>query len=167
MPEEIAASESENEAAETSKEEARETETVDLSAEVDKWKEFARKNEKRAKENADKARRLDEIEAASKSEAERSADRIAELESELECERARSLRSRIQAKFGIGDDDADLFLVGSDEETLTRQAERLADRESESKKKGNHVPSEGRVPGNSNSSTADQFAEFAGNFFTR
>jgi hypothetical protein len=43
--------------------------------------------------------------------------------------RAEALRLRVASKFGIGDEDADLFLTGSDEETLTKQAERLAARE--------------------------------------
>ncbi len=146
--------------------EAQEAETVDYAAEAEKWKELARKQEKRAKENAAKARRFDEIEAASKSEAERANDRIKQLESELSKERAAALRSRIQARYGIQDDDADLFLTGDDEDTLTKQAERLAERAADRHKKGNHVPDEGRDPGKGAASSGDTFAEFAESFFT-
>ena len=57
--------------------------------------------------------------------------------------RADALRLRIAAKHGISDDDADLFLTGTDEDTLTRQAQRLADREAARKKAGNVAPREG------------------------
>lgn len=50
------------------------TETVDF------WKEKAREQEKRAKENADAAKRLAEIEAASKTAEEKAAERLAEAE---------------------------------------------------------------------------------------
>lgn len=52
----------------------------------------------------------------------------------------------MQARFGVSDDDADLFLTGEDEDTLTRQAERLGAREDERMKNGNYVPTEGRTP---------------------
>lgn len=42
-----------------------------LAAEVAKWKDLARKNEQRAKDNADAARRLGEIEEKSKTETEK------------------------------------------------------------------------------------------------
>ena len=90
-----------------------------------------------------KAARLDEIEAVNQSEAERFAQRIAALESENARIQSEALRSRIQAKHGISDEDAALFLTGTDEETLTAQAKRLADREADRKKRGNIAPKEG------------------------
>lgn len=90
-----------------------------------------------------KASRLDEIEAAQKSELERAADKAAEAERERDTARAEALRLRIAAKHGISDEDADLFLTGTDQETLTRQAERLADKVTDRKKQGNHVAREG------------------------
>lgn len=90
-----------------------------------------------------KAARLDEIEQASKSEAEKTADRIAALERELNESRTSALRSRIQAKFGVDDEDAALFLTATDEETLTKQAERLAERRT---KTANRDPFAGRTP---------------------
>jgi membrane protein involved in colicin uptake len=116
---------------------------------VDYWKQRSRENEKQAKANAEAARRLAEIEEANKSEAQKAADRLAAAEKEAADARSEAMRLRIASKFGIGDEDADLFLTGTDEATLTRQAERLAGREAERKKNGNHVPREGN-----NTSTA-------------
>ncbi len=98
---------------------------------VEFWREQAKKQEKRAKENADAAKRLSEIEEASKSEAERTAERLAAAEKAADEARREALRFKIAAKYQVNDDDADLFLTGSDEETLTRQAERLAQRREE------------------------------------
>lgn len=91
-----------------------------------------------------KAAKLDEIENANRTEAEKAQARITELESELNAVRSESMRLRIASEHGITDaDDIDLFLTGSDEETLTKQAKRLAERIADRKKQGNHVPKEG------------------------
>ena len=73
-------------------------------------------------------------------------ERIAALEREVETTRREALRRRVQAAHGINDEDADLFLTGADEESLTKQAQRLAAREQERKNNGNHVPAEGNNP---------------------
>lgn len=70
-------------------------------------------------------------------------ERIASLEKEIEGSKREALRRRVQAAHGISDEDADLFLTASDEETLKRQAERLAAQGSQQKKRGNRVPGEG------------------------
>lgn len=90
-----------------------------------------------------KAARLDDIEQANRSEADKTADRIAALERELNESRTTALRARIQAKFGVDDEDAALFLTAADEETLTKQAERLAERRT---KTANRDPFAGRTP---------------------
>lgn len=110
------------------------------------WKAEAKKWESRAKENKSAADKLAEIEEANKTEAQKAADRLAAAEKDAASARSEALRLRVAAKFGIGDEDADLFLTGGDEQTLTRQAERLSARESERKKTGNHVPREGSTP---------------------
>jgi len=98
-----------------------------------------------------KAARFDELEAANQTEAEKAAKRVAELEAELNNTRRDSLRLKIANDHGITDaDDIDLFLTGADEETLTKQAKRLADRTADRKKQGNRVPNEG-----TNSPSAD------------
>lgn len=78
-------------------------------------------------------------------EAKTAEDRLSDLEKQLEQSQREALRRRVQAAHGIADEDADLFLTGADEETLTAQAKRLAERES-SKKRSNHVPAEGNNP---------------------
>ena len=94
-----------------------------------------------------KAERFDELEAANKSEIERAADAKAAAERERDEARAEALRLRIATQHGISDaDDIDLFLTGTDEETLTKQAQRLTQRSEDRKKTGNHAPREGTTP---------------------
>jgi hypothetical protein len=73
-------------------------------------------------------------------------ERIAALETALQSSTHEALKRRVQAAHGISDEDADLFLLGTDEDTLTAQAKRLAERDSDRKKNGNHVPREGNNP---------------------
>lgn len=96
-----------------------------------------------------KADRLDAIEAANKTEAEKAAERIAQLERDLSATQSTALRARIQARFQIEDEDADLFLTATDEDTLTKQAERLAARAADRKNTGGKAPLQGRPPTNS------------------
>lgn len=93
-----------------------------------------------------KAEQFDQLEAANKSEIERAADKAAAAERERDAAKAEALRWKVAAKHGISDEDADLFLTGTDEETLTKQAERLSERVTDRKKQGNHVPREGTTP---------------------
>ena len=90
-----------------------------------------------------KAARLDEIEAASKSELEKAQEAAAAAAAERDKAVADGLRWRIAAKHGISDEDAELFLTGLDEQTLEAQAKRLADREADRKKSGARSPREG------------------------
>ncbi|MFT3871073.1 MAG: hypothetical protein QM714_00270 [Nocardioides sp.] len=81
-------------------------------------------------------------------------DRLTDLEAKGVKAEQRALRAEIAAEFGISTkrgakdepSDADLFLTGADEKSLRSQAERLAARESDRKKQGNHVPREGENP---------------------
>lgn len=73
-------------------------------------------------------------------------ERLADLEKRYADAEVRALRANIASEHGINAEDRDLFLTGADEETLTAQAKRLADRESERKKRSNHVPNEGSNP---------------------
>lgn len=109
-----------------------------------------------------KAAKFDEFEAANQTETEKTAKRIADLETELNNTRRDSLRLTIASANGITDaDDIDLFLTGSDEETLTKQAKRLAERTADRKKNGNHVPREGATP----SSGENDERKFVGDLF--
>lgn len=78
-------------------------------------------------------------------------ERLASVETELGTTKAEALRNSIAAKFAISTEkgpkgepsDADLFLTGTDESTLTAQAQPLATRQADSKKQGNVAPTEG------------------------
>jgi hypothetical protein len=109
-----------------------------------------------------KAARLAEIEEANKSEAQKLADAKAAAERDRDVAKAEALRLRIATKHGISDEDADLFLTGTDEATLTKQAERLAQRAEDRKKNGNHVPREGT---NTNSKAASDELAFVRDLF--
>lgn len=71
-------------------------------------------------------------------------DRIKDLEAKFAAAEARALRAEIANAHGISAEDRDLFLTGTDVETLTAQAKRLAERASERKKQNNVVPTEGK-----------------------
>src|SRR5690606_4321332 len=111
-----------------------------------------------------KAKRLDEIEQANKSELQKALDRATAAERERDEAQAAALRLRIAAKHGISDEDGDLFLTGTDEATLTKQAERLAQRTEDRKKRSNYVSREGTTtPGGG----GDEMREFARSLFRR
>jgi len=118
------------------------TETT-VTDESNDWKARAREWEKRAKANADAASRLAELEESQKSEAQKLADAKTAAEKEASDARAEAMRWRVAAKHGVSDEDAELFLTGTDEETLTKQAQRLGERESDRKKNGNVASKEG------------------------
>lgn len=112
---------------------------------VKKLRDESAKYRTEAKANADAAKRLADIEEANKTEAQKLEAQLAAATGDAASARAEALRFRIASKFKIGDEDADLFLTGTDEATLTKQAERLAGRESERQKNGNHVSREGQT----------------------
>lgn len=85
------------------------------------------------KSAAEFAAQVKAFEDAQKSDAERSAEALATAQKDAETARTEALRWRVAAKHGISDDDAETFLTGTDEDTITRQAERLA-------ALGNHAP---------------------------
>ena len=109
------------------------------------WKSKSREWEKRAKANADAADRLAQLEESQKTEAQKLADAKTAAEQEAVAARADALRWRIAARHGISDEDAELFLSGTDEATLTKQAERLTQRVADRKKTNNVVPKEGTM----------------------
>lgn len=137
--------------------------TTDKDAEIEKWKALARKHEKAAKENADAADRLAKLEADQLTKEEQATAKAAAAEKERDEAKADALRWRVAAKHGISDEDAELFLLGTDEATLVKQAERLAGRQSEQRKNGNTVPKEGT---NTTPPKGDEIAEFTKNLFS-
>ena len=127
------------------------TETVDF------WKTKAREQEKRAKENAEAAKRLSELEDAQKSETEKAADRISKAEAEvasLPTKVADALRTHLVALHEIDQDDAELFLTASDPELLLKQVTRLIG-QSDKRKKTHVVPREGNTPAPSDDPSRD------------
>lgn len=71
------------------------------------------------------ADRLKELEDQQKSDLEKANEKLAELEARAAKAQTEALRYRIATKHGISDEDADIFLTGSDEESISKQAERL------------------------------------------
>jgi len=122
-----------------------------------------------------KAAQFDAIEKASQTDAERAAARITDLETELESVRRDALRRKIAGENGITDqDDIDLFLTGGDEETLAKQAKRLAARQAQPADDEAHetvadsldLGTRGGTP-KKGKSTADLFAAAIDGSFTR
>jgi hypothetical protein len=130
---------------------------------VAKLRKEAAKYRTEAKANAEAAKRLAELEDANKTEQERLTERLAELEREATTARSEALRFKIASKYGVSEEDAELFLTGTDEETLQRQAERLAARNEDAGKPRppKPDPNQGRQSGGA-ASTADQFAASVG-----
>lgn len=145
--------------------EAVENETADnsvtiesLQAELEKWKGHARTWESRAKDNQGAADKLQEIEDANKTELERLTEKATSLEAELASARFDALRQSIAAEYGISKEDTQLFLTGTDSDSLTAQAKALQERTKASEVRvGTHVP--GLSDRNSGESTSsDDFA---------
>lgn len=125
--------------------------------------------EREARQAAERAaaalqKQLDEINAANMSDLERAQKQAADAQSEAEKARAEALRYRVAAKHGITDEDAELFLTGSDAETLERQAARLVERTPTAPKPD---PSQGAKGSDSKATTADMFAAAVEGAFTR
>jgi hypothetical protein len=115
------------------------TETVEF------WKQKAREQEKKAKENVAARMELDQLKAAQLTTEERLTAELQSACTERDQALTDLLRWKVATRFGIADEDVDLFLTGTDEETLIKQAERLAER-TPSTNGGLYVPQEGRNP---------------------
>jgi len=89
--------------------------------------------ERKARSDAERERddlkaRLDKIEAANMSDLERAQKEAADAKEAAAKATTDALRFRIAAQHGISDEDAELFLTGSDADTLSKQATRLKER---------------------------------------
>lgn len=131
------------------------TETVEF------WKQKAREQERRAKENADARRRLSEIEDAQKSEADKAAERLAEAERKAAEAEARVLRREVALEHKLKPEDAALLDAVTDEEAMRALALRLAGGGEDKPK--NHAPREGANP----RPGEDELAAFARGLFGR
>ena len=100
-------------------------------------------------------------------------DKVTVLTTKITQSEAKALRSAIAAEYGISTkkgpkgepSDADLFLTGSDEATLTAQASRLAAQVAERKKSGNVARKEGDTT--TEGKGDGEMREFARNLFGR
>lgn len=79
-----------------------------------------------------KAQQWEEAEAANKSELERERERAAKAEEDAAKAAIAASRYRLAAKHQISEEDAELWLTATDEEALTKQAERFAELRQES-----------------------------------
>lgn len=119
-------------------EQAKPTETVDF------WKQKAREQEKRAKENAAAAKRLAELEDAQKSEADKASERLTQAEQRAVEAEAKVLRREVAIDHKLSKEDAELLDSLTDEDAMRRLAERLANASEDKHKNGNRVPREGQ-----------------------
>lgn len=103
----------------------KEKDPADSANELEKWKSLARKNEARAKENADKAKRFDEMEEASKPDLEKANARAEAAEKALADRDAKDTvakdRQEVAEAFGL---DAAL-LRGANRDELEDHAKTL------------------------------------------
>ncbi len=131
-------------------------------AEVDK---IVAERLKRAKPDYDalkaKAAAADELAEATKTAEQRAAEAEKAAEQRAAQAEARAVRYEVAAEHGISKADADLFLTGSDVDTVTAQAERIAALR-EAPRAQNYVPGEGK---NSDSTANGDEVAFA-NFLT-
>ena len=97
------------------------TEQTDWEAEARKWKDLSRKNEARAKDNAEKARLYDKAQEHGKSELQKALQAAQKAESRAAALEAQVLRAKVAAAKGV---DADL-LAGSTQEELEESADKL------------------------------------------
>jgi hypothetical protein len=126
--------------------------------------EKALKAERDARAAAEKTaaalqKQLDDIAAANLSDLEKAQKAAADAQAAAEKATAEAARLRVAAKHGISDEDADLFLTGSDMETIEKQAAALAARTSNSPKPDLSQGAQGNPAGG----TPEQdFASFLG-----
>lgn len=120
MADEIAA---EGESAPTEGEQA---ETVDLAAEVEKWKSLSRKNEEQAKANAEAAMKLAEIEDRNKSEVDKLAEKVSAEAQRASNAEAELVRLRAAVKHGLDEEDLEILNTSGTPEEVDARAARLA-----------------------------------------
>ena len=120
---------------------------------VKKLRDEAAKYRTEAKTNSEAAKRLAAIEDSQKTEAEKTAERIAKADAEVASVPAKvadALKTHLVALHKIDSEDAELFLTAPEPDLLLKQVTRLLARSDEQtaaqKKNGNYVPREGNNP---------------------
>lgn len=126
--------------------------------------EKALKAEREARSAAEKQaaalqKQLDDIAAANLSDLEKAQKAAADAQAAAEKATTEAMRLRVAAKHGISDEDADLFLTGSDAATIEKQAAALVARTSNGPKPDLSQGSKGAPAG---TSPEQDFASFLG-----
>lgn len=112
-----------------------------------------------------KAAEYDKLAEAQKTAEQKAAEAQQAAEARaLEAE-AKAIRYQVAAEKRISRADADLFLTGMDEDTITAQADRLIERDGDEQRRGNYVPNEGKQP--KNQSKDDPMREATRRLFNR
>jgi predicted DNA binding CopG/RHH family protein len=101
---------------------------VDWEARFKESQEHSRKWEERSKANKDAADRLSALEEASKTEAQKVADRAEQAEKASLADRAELARMKAAVKFGLSEDDLDLLGTHGTADEIAARAEKLAKR---------------------------------------
>lgn len=96
----------------------------DWQAEAEKWKSLSRQHEAQAKANAEAAKKIQEIEDATKSETERLQDKVARAEAQAKDLGAENARLRVALTKGLSAEQME-FLTGDTEEELSERADKL------------------------------------------
>lgn len=94
---------------------------VNLEEQLEKWRSMARKHEARAKENAEKASKYDEVVESQKTEQQKLADKLAEAEKRAAALESEKIRVEVAAEKGVPAD----MISGSTREELEAYADRL------------------------------------------
>lgn len=113
-----------------------------------------------------KAARLDELEAANKSDIEKATEKVTAAEAavaQIPAKVAATLRTHLVSLHQISEDDAELFLTATEPELLLKQVQRLVEREADRKKSGNRAPLAGHTP--TSKGGDDGMREFTRNLF--
>jgi hypothetical protein len=105
-------------------------------------------------------KQLDDINAANLSDLERAQKAAQDAQATADAATKEALRLRVAAKHGISDEDADLFLTGSDLETVEKQATALVARTSTGPKPDLSQGAKGEPAGGS--SPEQDFSNFIG-----
>lgn len=135
------------------------TETVDF------WKSKAREQEKRAKDNAAKAKRFDELEEAKKTDAERAEAALREANDRAEKAESALLRYEVAAAKAVPP-NAVQFLTGSTREEMEASAEQILELIGDAGKPRSPRPDPNQGRGsNKPNSTGDMFASVIGDLF--
>lgn len=110
-----------------------------------------------------KAAQFDQLTEQQKTAEQKAAEKQQASEKRAAEAEARAIRYQVAAENKISKADADLFLTGADEDTITAQAKALVERDGASQRRGNYVPNEGNPP--KNPSKDDPLRDFAQRVF--